>query len=74
MSTASPEQTSADRRAHPGTPPSSLVIEHGFLVGREQRAWAIRLGIPCGTDELAQLEPSLTVAGSRGSCDPEVRV
>jgi predicted amidohydrolase YtcJ len=32
--------------ANPGTPPGSLVIEHGFLVGPEQRARAIRLGIP----------------------------
>jgi predicted amidohydrolase YtcJ len=32
--------------ANPDTPPGSLVIEHGFLVGPEQRARAIRLGIP----------------------------
>jgi predicted amidohydrolase YtcJ len=30
---------------HPGTPPGTLVIEHGFLADREQRARAIRLGV-----------------------------
>jgi predicted amidohydrolase YtcJ len=30
---------------HPGTPPGTLVIEHGFLANREQRARAIRLGV-----------------------------
>ena len=33
-------------KANPGASPGSLVIEHGFLIGREQRARAIRLGIP----------------------------
>ncbi|MGZ3598509.1 MAG: amidohydrolase family protein [Ktedonobacterales bacterium] len=32
--------------ANPNLPPRSLVIEHGFLADREQRARAIRLGIP----------------------------
>jgi predicted amidohydrolase YtcJ len=32
--------------ANPTLPPRSLVIEHGFLANREQRARAIRLGIP----------------------------
>jgi predicted amidohydrolase YtcJ len=32
--------------ANPGTPSGSLVIEHGFLVGPEQRARAIRLRVP----------------------------
>jgi len=32
--------------ANPDTAPGSLVIEHGFLVGPEQRARAIGLGIP----------------------------
>jgi predicted amidohydrolase YtcJ len=30
---------------HPSTPPGTLVIEHGFLANREQRARAIRLGV-----------------------------
>jgi hypothetical protein len=70
-----------------------LVIEHGFLVGPEQRAGAIRLGVPitvqhpllstlaaelipftCEVDQLAELEPTLTVVGGRGTWDPQGRL
>jgi predicted amidohydrolase YtcJ len=41
-----PEAYERALEANPNTPSGSLVIEHGFLVGPDQRARAIRLGIP----------------------------